>query len=52
MANSVTFSEIVMWTPELKSDNVKLETDTNSSLDMDPNRYRTRSLLCSSQQSR
>lgn len=52
MANSVTISEIVMWTHELKSGNVKLETETNSSLDLDPKGYRTGSLLCSSQQSR
>lgn len=52
MANSITFSKTVMLINELKLGNVKLETETNSSLDLDPDGYRTLSFLCSSQKSR
>lgn len=51
-ANSMTFSKTVRLIHELKLGNVKLETETNSSLDLDPDAYRTLSLLCSSQKSR
>lgn len=48
----MTFSKTVRLIHELKLGNVKLETETNSSLDLDPDAYRTLSLLCSSQKSR
>lgn len=50
----MTLSKTVRLIHELKlgNVNVKLENETNLSLDFDPDGYRTLSLLCSSQKSR